>query len=85
MFAFDRVFVLAPQHPEWKTIEPFKSVLADDKEAMAKFTMRDLEQILFATHTGMTVESFQTIATDGPRRQKTSAGSDLTPTLSTSR
>lgn len=70
MFAFDRVFVLAPQHPEWKTTQPFKSVLADDKEAMAKFTMRDLEEILFATHTRMTVESFQTIATDWTAKAK---------------
>jgi hypothetical protein len=70
MFAFDRVFVLAPQHPEWRTTEPFKSVLADDKEAMAKFTMRDLEEILFATHTGMTVDSFHTIATDWTAKAK---------------
>jgi len=70
MFAFERVFVLAPQHPEWKTTEPFKSVLADDKEAMAKFTLRDLDEILFATHTGMTVESFQTIATDWTAKAK---------------
>jgi len=70
MFAFERVFVLAPQRPEWKTTEPFKSVLADDKEAMAKFTLRDLEEILFATHTGMTVESFQTIATDWTAKAK---------------
>ena len=29
-FAVDRVKALAPQHPEWKTTEPFKSVLAGD-------------------------------------------------------
>jgi hypothetical protein len=64
MFALDRVVELAPKHPEWKTTDPFKSVLADDKEAIAKFTMPDLEKILFATHTGMTVESFQATAKD---------------------
>ena len=26
-FAFDRVKALAPQHPEWKTKQPFKAVL----------------------------------------------------------
>src|SRR5262245_34984915 len=26
-FAFDRVRALAPQHPEWKTQQPFKAVL----------------------------------------------------------
>jgi hypothetical protein len=43
VFALDRVAALAPQHPEWKTKEPFKSVLADDRAAMAKFSLRDLE------------------------------------------
>ena len=27
MFAIDRVHALAPQHPEWKSHEPFKAVL----------------------------------------------------------
>src|SRR5208283_6214072 len=62
VFALDRVVALAPQHPEWKTKQPFASVLADDKAAMAKFTMPDLEAILMATHTGMTVDAFQAIA-----------------------
>ncbi len=35
-FVFDRVKVLAPQHPEWKTKEPFASVLKGDvKSALA--------------------------------------------------
>ena len=58
VFALDRVVALAPQHPEWKTTEPFKSVLARDHAAMAKFTDKDLEQIVFATHTGMTTGQF---------------------------
>ena len=37
-FAFDRVKALAPGHPEWKTEEPFRSILAGDREAMAQFT-----------------------------------------------
>ena len=54
MFALDRVVALAPKHPDWKTKQPFKAVITGDKGAMAKFTMKDLEQIIFATHTGMT-------------------------------
>jgi phosphoserine phosphatase len=61
VFALDRVVALAPQHPEWKTTSPFSSVLSGDKAAMAKFTMKDLEAILTATHTGMTPEAFQTV------------------------
>jgi len=29
-FALDRVKALAPQHPEWKTTEPFASLLKGD-------------------------------------------------------
>src|ERR1700752_5509274 len=34
-FALDRVKTLAPAHPDWKTKEPFKAVLAGDREALA--------------------------------------------------
>jgi hypothetical protein len=35
-FAFDRIKALAPQHPEWKEQEPFKSLIAGDlKGALA--------------------------------------------------
>src|SRR5262245_60445786 len=32
VFAIDRVKALAPQHPEWKTKEPFASLLTGDPE-----------------------------------------------------
>ncbi len=64
IFALDRVVALAPQHPEWKTTDPFKSVLAGDKAAMARFTMKDYEAIVFATHTGMSVKAFADIVKD---------------------
>jgi hypothetical protein len=41
MFALDRVAALAPQHPEWKSEEPFKSVLAGDRAALARFAQDD--------------------------------------------
>ena len=62
IFALDRVKALAPEHPEWKTTEPFKSVLADDKAAMAKFGEQDWAHIIAATHAGMTIEEFLGIA-----------------------
>jgi haloacid dehalogenase-like hydrolase len=64
LFAFDRVAALAPQHPEWKTRPPFQSVIARDKAAMDKFTLKDLEAIVMATHTGMTTEAFQKTVND---------------------
>lgn len=62
VFALDRVVALAPQHPEWKTTQPFSSVIAGDQAAIARFTTKDLEAIVVATHTGMDVEAFQAIA-----------------------
>jgi phosphoserine phosphatase len=64
VFALDRVVALAPQHPEWKTTEPFRTVLSGDKAAMAKLTTKDLEAIVMATHTGMTVDAFQRTVKD---------------------
>jgi hypothetical protein len=37
VFALYRVHALAPQHPEWQTTEPFKSVLSGGTEVLSKF------------------------------------------------
>ena len=58
-YCLDRVSVLAAQKPELKKIEPFKTVLSGDREAMAKLSMHDLETILAATLTGMSVDEFE--------------------------
>ena len=39
-FALDRVKALAPQHPEWKTTQPFKAVLEGDMKALAAAARR---------------------------------------------
>jgi len=57
-FAMDRVKALAPQHPEWKTLEPFKSVLADDRAALAMMGEKGLLEIMAATHAGLTTAEF---------------------------
>jgi len=64
MFAMDRVAALAPEHPEWKTQDPFKAILTRDREAIAKFSLADLAKILAVTHSGMTVEAFEGIVKD---------------------
>ena len=58
MYCLERVPAAVKAKPELKNIEPFKTVLSGNREAMAKFTMKDLEKILAATLTGMTVEQF---------------------------
>lgn len=60
-FALSRLAQLAPQHPAWKTTEPFKSALAGDPAAFAKFSMDDLEMLVAATHAGMTTDEFHAI------------------------
>ncbi len=59
MFALDQVLEHASKHPEWKEKMPFKAVISHDRAVMEKFTTKDLEQIVFATHTGMTTDVFQ--------------------------
>jgi haloacid dehalogenase-like hydrolase len=63
-FAFDRVKQLAPQHPEWKSTQPFKGVLEGDMKAVAAAGEKGAVQLLMATHAGMTVEQFQQIVSD---------------------
>jgi len=64
LFALDRVPELAPQHPEWKDTEPYKSVLSGDHAAMAKFTKKDWLEIVAATHAGMSTADFEAIVAD---------------------
>jgi phosphoglycolate phosphatase-like HAD superfamily hydrolase len=57
-FAFDRVKAMAPQHPEWKTTQPFKAILDKDMKALAAAGEKGLLQIMAVTHTGMTTDEF---------------------------
>jgi hypothetical protein len=61
MFALDRLAKMAPQHPDWKETEPFKSVLTGDREAMSKFSEKDWMEIVAVTHAGMGTEDFQSL------------------------
>lgn len=58
MFAIDRVKAESNQHPEWKTKEPFKSVLAGDLNAVAGMGEKGMLEIVAATHSGMTTAEF---------------------------
>jgi len=63
-FAVDRVKAMAPQHPEWRTLEPFRSVLADDRAALAALGEKGFIEIIAATHTGLTTEAFAKAVAD---------------------
>ena len=45
LFAFDQVKALAPQHPEWKTKEPFASLLKGDLAGVAATGEKGLMEI----------------------------------------
>lgn len=59
LFAFDRVKELAPQHPEWKTKQPFKALLEGDMKTVGASGMKGLMEIIMATHSGMTTTEFE--------------------------
>jgi phosphoglycolate phosphatase-like HAD superfamily hydrolase len=58
LYCLERVPAVAAKRPELRNAEPFKTVLSGNREAIAKLSMRDLEKILAATLTGMSVEEF---------------------------
>jgi len=59
MYCFYRVGALVKEKPELKDVEPYKTVISGDREAIAKLSMKDLEKIAVATLTGMDTEQFQ--------------------------
>jgi hypothetical protein len=64
MFALDRVKVLAPKHPEWKTKEPFASLLKGDVKGALAGGEKAIVEIIAVTHSGMTTEEFEKIVSD---------------------
>jgi hypothetical protein len=64
LFALDRVKALAPQHPEWKTKEPFASLLKGDVKGALAGGEHAMLEIIIVTHAGMTTAEFETIVAD---------------------
>jgi phosphoserine phosphatase len=61
IFALERVNALAPEHPEWKTIQPFKAVLENDMKTLMESGDKGLLEIVAATHAGMSTDDFEEI------------------------
>jgi phosphoglycolate phosphatase-like HAD superfamily hydrolase len=59
VYCLDRVPAVVKAKPELAKVEPFKTVLSGNREAIAKLPMKDLMTILAATLTGMSVDEFQ--------------------------
>jgi hypothetical protein len=64
LFALDRVKALAARHPEWKTKEPFASLLKGDVKHVLAGGDKGIEKLVVATHAGVTTEEFDGIVKD---------------------
>jgi len=63
-FALDRIKAMAPQHPEWKTKQPFKGVLENDLKSVLAGGEQSLMQIVATSHVGNTTDEFAAIVSD---------------------
>jgi heat shock protein HslJ/phosphoglycolate phosphatase-like HAD superfamily hydrolase len=61
LFGIDQVKALAPQHPEWKDQEPYKSVLAGDLKTAFAGGAKSLVAILGAGNTNITPDEYDQI------------------------
>jgi phosphoglycolate phosphatase-like HAD superfamily hydrolase len=63
-FAIDRIAALAPEHPEWKTTQPFAAALAHDAKALAASGEQGVPLQMMAAHAGMTADELSAIVAD---------------------
>jgi len=59
IFAIDQVRSMAAGHPEWKTSEPFASILKGDMQGVAQSGEQGVLAVMAATHAGMTTDEFE--------------------------
>jgi phosphoglycolate phosphatase-like HAD superfamily hydrolase len=63
-FALDEVRRVAPQHPEWRDTEPFRSVIAGDMKGVMESGHKGLLEILAVSHSGMTTFAYNRTVAD---------------------
>jgi phosphoglycolate phosphatase-like HAD superfamily hydrolase len=64
MFALDRIRTITPDHPEWKTTQPFKAVLENDQAALAASGQAGVFELMMASHTGIPMSEFDRVVRD---------------------
>jgi phosphoglycolate phosphatase-like HAD superfamily hydrolase len=57
-FAMDEIKKMSSAHPEWTNKQPFKAVLEGDHKALAAAGEHGLLEIMAATHSGMTTDTY---------------------------
>ena len=55
-FALDRIRDLAPEHPEWRTTEPFASALKGDMQGVMAGGEKAILELVMGSHAGLTTE-----------------------------
>jgi phosphoglycolate phosphatase-like HAD superfamily hydrolase len=58
VYCLERVPAVVAKDPKLKNVQPFKTVLSGDREAIARLPLPELIKILAATLTGVSVEEF---------------------------
>jgi phosphoglycolate phosphatase-like HAD superfamily hydrolase len=64
LFTLDRIRAMAAQNPTWRSEQPFKAVIENDRDTMAGFGAADFFKLIAATHAGQTSEEFRKSAAD---------------------
>jgi phosphoglycolate phosphatase-like HAD superfamily hydrolase len=59
VYAFERVPAIVKEKPALKNVEPYKTILTGNHEAIAKLPMKDLNVLLAAAFSGMDVDQFR--------------------------
>ncbi len=61
-FVLERIRQLAPEHPEWRSQQPFQVVLEEDREALLEQGLRAFRPLAVAAQSGMTLEQYDDLA-----------------------
>ena len=58
VFVLDRIKAMAPQHPEWKDKEPYKSVISGDMKGVMASGEKGMLEMLLVAQSGMSTDAF---------------------------
>jgi phosphoserine phosphatase len=64
VLALDRLKATVDKHPEWRTTEPFRSLLADDRDQLGALGEKAMLEVVAASYSGLTTEEFSQAVLD---------------------
>lgn len=63
-YTVEQIRALAADRPTWASTPPFSAVLSGGGDAIVSFTNADWQQLMGATHAGMTIEAYAAAAAE---------------------